>query len=129
MASNVGMVYARPRPSSPPATECRQVRTAKLCLCAATLLYGVILAAEPAHPVQLTFLVVGTTKRQDVSVVLGEPSARYPSDSIVTYRLRADGDGYRRVARSFEWHPATHSLVLQFDERGILLRYGLVRVR
>ena len=106
-----------------------QVRTATARLCAAILVCSAIVAAGSADPVQLTFLVVGATKRQDVAVALGEPSARYPSDGIVTYRLRAGSEGYRSVARSFEWHPATHSLVLQFDERGILLRHGLVRVR
>ena len=61
--------------------------------------------------------------------MLGEPSARYSPDGVVTYRLQARPDGYRSVARSFEWSPATHSLVLQFDESGVLLRHALVRVR
>jgi hypothetical protein len=77
----------------------------------------------------LPFLAAGTTKRQEITALLGEPSARYSSDGIVTYRLQANAGAYRSVARQFEWHPATHSLVLQFDEHGVLLRHALIRVR
>jgi hypothetical protein len=76
----------------------------------------------------LSFLVVGATTREVVFAKLGEPSARYTADGILTYRLRAD-TGYRSVPRAFDWYPATHSLVLRFDQRDVLVQKALVRVR
>lgn len=84
----------------------------------------------------LTFLVDGKTARQEVVLQLGQPSARFEHERILTYRLGYEpkNSGYYVLERntSYEgwptWKSANFSLVLIFDEAGVLDRHSLVRV-
>jgi hypothetical protein len=77
----------------------------------------------------LDFLQDGNTTREEVILRLAEPSATFESGHILTYRLDEDEGGYTiRGSRGPGWS-AKFSLVLSFDDRGVLRRHALVRVK
>lgn len=77
----------------------------------------------------LDFLQDGKTTREEVFVHLAEPSATFEGERILTYRLEEDEGGYSLLgARSQNWS-GKYSLVLVFDENGVLRRHSLVRVQ
>jgi hypothetical protein len=77
----------------------------------------------------LDFLQDGKTTREDVFLRLAEPSATFESGRILTYRMDEDEGGYTiKGAKGVKWS-AKYSLVLSFDEKGILRRHALVRVQ
>jgi len=77
----------------------------------------------------LDFLSDGVTRREDVMLKLGEPSAQYEASRILTYRLGKDDTGYFPASgpRS-DWSATPYSLVLVFDSAGVLARHSLVGV-
>jgi len=86
----------------------------------------------------LDFLHDGTTSREEIILRLGQPSATFESEKIVTYRVGGRKDEGYMISRQREsrWDTAsdtwvdTHfSLVLVFDDAGILKRHALVQVR
>jgi hypothetical protein len=77
----------------------------------------------------LSFLQDGVTTREEIYLQLAEPSATFEGGRILTYRLDEDGSGYvlsKRVGRGFT---AKYSLVLAIDEKGVLRRHSLVRIK
>jgi len=77
----------------------------------------------------LGFLQVGQTTREDVYFHLGDPSAQYEEGSrIVTYRIGEDEGGLFPVARRRNWTGVRYSLVIAFDETGVLRRHSLVPI-
>lgn len=77
----------------------------------------------------LDFLQDGKTSREEVILHLAEPSATFEGGRIVTYRLDEDTGGYViRGAKGHGWSEK-FSLVLSFDEHGVLRRHSLVRVK
>ena len=85
-------------------------------------------------PGLLSFLMDGTTQRSEVLSRLGEPSALFEQDHIITYRISGDPKrGYwirERVPQStVGWTGVHHSLVLVFNETGVLQRHSLVVVQ
>jgi hypothetical protein len=96
--------------------------------------FALLLAACASEPIGqgglLDFLDDGRTLRQDVLLKFGDPSAQYEGDRILTYRLAQDKAGYFLAggARS-DWSVAPFSLVLVFDDAGVLRRHSLVQVR
>lgn len=114
-----------------------------IALLLATALAGLACAtphlqmADPATLLEgpLAFLADGVTTRVDVILALGEPSARFEADRILTYALTADREGRWRIAASpqsypgavfREWPSGTGSLVLVFDAGGVLERHSFV---
>ena len=87
-------------------------------------------ATEPIGNRQLLdFLQDGKTSREEVILHLAEPSASFEGGRIVTYRLDEDTGGYTiRNAKSDGWSEK-FSLVLSFDEHGVLHKHSLVRVK
>jgi hypothetical protein len=84
----------------------------------------------------LAFLVDGTTTRETVLLQLGQPSGRFEHEKILTYRL-----GYEEKTKHYwlverensptgwpTWLAARFSLVLVFDEQGVLRKHSLVEV-
>lgn len=70
------------------------------------------------------------TTREEILLKFGEPSASFESGRILTYRIgETEGSGYYLVNRQVHWGNTKYSLVLVFDERGILRKHNLVRVR
>jgi hypothetical protein len=84
----------------------------------------------------LAFLADGRTTKDQVWLNLGPPSARFECDRILTYRLRYEpkNKGYQVVERSTQptgwprWDLVKYSLVLVFDEQGLLVKHALVEV-
>jgi hypothetical protein len=86
----------------------------------------------------LEFLHDGTTSREEVILRLGQPSSTFESERIVTYRVGGRKDEGYTISKQREsrWETAsdtwvdTHfSLVLVFDDAGILKRHALIQVR
>ena len=84
----------------------------------------------------LEFLADGTTTRETVLLQLGQPSGRFEHEKILTYRLGYDEKTkhYWLVERENDaagwstWLRAQYSLVLVFDEQGVLRRHSRVEV-
>ena len=84
---------------------------------------------EPrGRPDLLTSLVDGTSRCPDVPATLGEPSGRYESDRLLTYRIAEKPAGFYRVANSEPWNTANYSLIVVCDAQGTLQKHTLVRV-
>ena len=87
-------------------------------------------ATQPIGNKQLLdFLNDGKTTREEVLLHLAEPSATFEGGRIVTFRIDEDAGGYViRGAKGHGWSEK-FSLVLSFDEHGVLRRHSLVRVK
>lgn len=77
----------------------------------------------------LDFLQDGKTTREEVFLHLAEPSATFEGGRILTYRLDEDAGGYTIKGAKGQGWSAKYSLVLSFDEKGILRRHALIRVQ
>jgi len=120
-------------------TDPRAAELVKLCFFVGLSL---LLAGCATTPLQgradlLNFLADGQTTRLDVIVALGQPSARFESDKVLTYRLcyEPKNHGYYVVDREppdetgwSTWLRAKYSLVLVFDDAGVLRKHSLVEV-
>jgi len=87
-------------------------------------------------PDLLNFLSDGKATRTEAIITLGQPSGRFESEKILTYRLGFEprNSGYYVVERETTangwptWTAAKFSLVLVFDDAGILQKHSLVKV-
>jgi hypothetical protein len=80
----------------------------------------------------LKFLQIGQTTRQQVLLKLGQPSASFEQEKILTYRLGEDPkQGYYLISpkAALPWQAVHYSLVLVFDANGLLERQSLVTVQ
>lgn len=87
-------------------------------------------------PGLLAFLEDGQTSRADVIARLGQPSTKFEADRILTYRVAGDlkGGFWIRIRgrlgpTNMGWSGVNHSLVLIFDDQGILQKQSLVPVQ
>jgi hypothetical protein len=84
----------------------------------------------------LNFLIDGRTTREEAIITLGQPSGTFGAEEILTYRLgfEPQNSGYYVVEREATtngwptWMAAKFSLVLVFDDAGILRKHSLVKV-
>jgi hypothetical protein len=84
----------------------------------------------------LDFLADGRTTREEVVLRLGQPSGKFDRERILTYRLgfESKNKGYYVVEREAQpggwptWLRANYSLVLVFDDTGVLRKHSLVAV-
>ena len=82
----------------------------------------------------LNFLTDNETTKEGVILQLGQPSGRFESERILTYRLgfESKNKGYYVVERLSGtepfWANTKYSLVLVFDGQNILRRHSLVEV-
>jgi hypothetical protein len=81
----------------------------------------------------LAFLADGVTTREQVLLKLGHPSAQFEGQRILTYRVRQSGPNDVQVSEHrHELDPlnshalASHSVVLVFDTRNVLVRHAIV---
>jgi len=82
------------------------------------------------------FLADGKTSRAEVALKLGQPSGRFERENILTYRLGFEpkNKGHFVVEREARpegwptWLHARYSLVLVFDDNGVLRKHSLVEV-
>ena len=82
----------------------------------------------------LDFLEDGKTTKQMAFEKLGQPSGTYENGRILTYRIgNEEGKGYYIVGAGpsgeMLFIKSKHSLVLIFNDKGILERHSLVNVR
>ncbi len=85
-----------------------------------------------ARPDLLDFLTPGRTSRQEVITTLGQPSASFERERILTYRIGQDPkQGFYLVEpkQTAQWNSARFSLVLLFDDRGVLKEKKTVAVQ
>ena len=99
-----------------------------LVSCATTQIKG--------RPDLLNFLTDGKTKKEEILTMLGQPSGRFESQKILTYRLgyEPNNNGYYVVEREGNpdgwptWRLTAFSLVLVFDDAGVLEKQSLIKV-
>ena len=89
----------------------------------------------------LGFLTDTTTTREQVILTLGQPSASFENDRILTYRIGQDPEQGQfvitprlmltevRIGQPSTWQEVRYSLVLVFDAQGVLKQHKLVTVR
>ena len=104
------------------------------------LIMGLADCASPpplkGSPDLLRFLVDGKTTRTEALATLGQPTGCFEAEKILTYRLGFEPQisGYYLVEREAStsgwptWKAAKFSLVLVFDDNGILRKHSLVGV-
>lgn len=130
---------ARQTPRGGSATGRRRVIAALLM--AMTLAAGcatpTLKLADPQLILQsdlFSFLRDGTTTRQEAVMKLGMPSAQMEGERILFYQLRADEEGkwhlvspqWNVAAGMRTWSSGTCSLVLVFQDDGVLSKHSLV---
>lgn len=77
----------------------------------------------------LEFLRIGSTERQETVLKLGQPSASFEQETILTYRVGHQPEqGYYVISPKamLPWQNVRYSLVLVFDNNGILQKKSLV---
>jgi len=109
-----------------------------LLLALALTLVGCATAPPPlkGSPDLLKFLAEGQTTRTEAIITLGQPSGRFEQEKILTYRLGFEprNSGYYLVEREATasgwptWTAAKFSLVLVFNDHGVLRKHSLVKV-
>lgn len=78
----------------------------------------------------LDFLRENATTREQVILELGDPASTYDRSTIMTYKLNRDEGGYYLVRDlSRGWANAPLSLVLVFDDKGVLKTRTVVAVK
>lgn len=98
----------------------------------AVLVAGCATPAIPgARPDLLAFLSPGQTTREEVILQLGQPSAAFEQEHILTYRIgEHPSQGLYVVSPKamLPWQQVKYSLVLVFDTRGTLQKESRVPV-
>jgi hypothetical protein len=85
-----------------------------------------------ASPDLLKFLQDGASTREQIMLRLGQPSATYEQEKILTYRVGENkAQGYYLVTPNQlrQWEDVRYSLVLVFDAGGLLQKHSLVAVQ
>ncbi len=101
---------------------------------------GCATTQHAADEALLDFLKNGNITKEIVLLKLGQPSATYEKEHIITYRIGHEkGRGYFLWDRDFNyseteyqylgWSVAKFSLVLIFDNENVLRKHSLVEVR
>jgi hypothetical protein len=109
----------------------KYLKTTTCALCALFMLGGcVTMPPVPADKNLLNSVVVPGTSREAILLKMGEPSASFEAERILTYRIGEDDEkGYFLMDRQVRWSNTKYSLILVFDDKGILVKHSLVPVR
>lgn len=92
-------------------------------------LLGACANTPVGQPDLLAFIEDGRTTREQAFLALGEPSATYEDGRILTFRLGQDEAGYFLVDRAPGFIGVKYSLVMSFDDAGLLRRHSLVAIK
>ncbi len=103
-------------------------RSKRLWLCLALTLVGCATTPIGRNDL-LDFLKDGNTTKEEVFLALGDPNAMYEDSRILTYRLSRDEAGWILLKSTGDWRGVYVVLVLVFDDRGIIKRHSVVKVR
>jgi hypothetical protein len=74
----------------------------------------------------------GASTREEILTRLGTPSLQLEDRRILMFRMTSDAHEHLAVARrggESGWAAAEYSLVLAFDEQGVLVRHRLIQVK
>lgn len=77
----------------------------------------------------LAFIEDGRTTREDAYMHLGEPAASYEEERILCFRIGRDDGGDFVLGRASGFQGVRTSLIMAFDEQGLLKRHSLVQVK
>ena len=102
-----------------------------IIICTLTVVLTVACAAQDnrGDATLLEFITIGQTTRTEVLLNLGNPSASFENEHILTYRIGGNSiDGYFVRDAPGSWYETNYSLVLVFDPGGVLEKQSLVRV-
>jgi len=77
----------------------------------------------------LGFIEDGNTTREQTLLSLGEPTASYEGERILCFRLGRDEGGDFIVGNATGFAGVKISLVMVFDEQGVLKRHAFVQVK
>lgn len=95
-----------------------------------TLLFLLTACAQPLGRADLlNFIEDGKTTREQAYLNLGEPSALYEGGRIVCFRLGRDEGGDFVIGKKAGFAGVTTSLIMVFDEEGLLSKHSLVQVK
>lgn len=90
---------------------------------------GACASTPVGQPDLLGFIEDGRTTREQAFLALGEPSATYEEGRILTFRLGQDKAGYFLVDKGPGFTSVKYSLVMSFDDAGLLRRHSLVALK
>jgi len=100
---------------------------------AGVLLFLVLAAGCATQPLGraglLDFIRDGQTTREEAYLRLGEPSAFFEGGQIMSFRLGQDDGGYFPIEKTQGFMGVRYSLILAFDDQGILRRHSLIEVK
>ncbi len=99
-------------------------------------------ATRPADPETsrrwLGYLQDGKTTKEEALLKLGLPSAQFEGERILSWRLMLHAsDGLVPVAREVDpfdprmaqWREAEYNLILVFDQRNVMQRHSLIKIK
>jgi hypothetical protein len=98
---------------------------------AGLLLCGCASTEKSTHGLQLlSFLQDGQTSREEITSSLGSPSRTMQNERFLFYRVGHDRGGYFVGELNHRrWADVRYSLVLVFDDAGVLKEHSIVSVR
>jgi hypothetical protein len=79
----------------------------------------------------------GKTKREDILLAMGPPSAKFEGERIFSYRLQREGEKLavvppipdRYQPEYSTWANASHNVILVFDAASVLSKVSLLRMK
>ncbi len=112
-----------------------------LVLAAALALAGCATTTPPPlttskSPDLVSSLTDGKTTKEQAILRLGQPSGRFEAGKILTYRLGYESTNHDYIVRERQpgaygwptWYVTQFSMVLVFDDNGVLQKHSLVKV-
>jgi len=106
------------------------MKPAFVCLLAILASVGCATPQQHGNPALLDFINDGETSRTNVILSLGQPSATFEDEHILTYRISGSREkGYFVRDAPGTWYETSFSLVLVFDADGTLQSHSMVKVR
>ena len=93
------------------------------------LLAGGCASTPTGRPDLLSFIEDGRTTREQTYLQLGEPSAIYEDGRILAFRLGQDDGGYFLVDKRPGFYGVSYSLILAFNESGLLKQHSVVAIK
>jgi hypothetical protein len=106
------------------------MKHALVCLLAILASVSCATPQQYGNPALLDFINDGETSRTNVILSLGQPSATFEDEHILTYRIGGSREtGYFVRDAPGTWYETSFSLVLVFDADGTLQSHSMVKVR
>ena len=106
------------------------MKYALVCLLAMLVSTSCATPRQHGNLALLDFIIDGETSRAKVILNLGQPSATFEDEHILTYRIGGSREtGYFVRDAPGTWYETSFSLVLVFDADSTLQSHSMVKVR